>query len=46
MDDAPKGLEYIGTPTFHFLDANKKKLYMISGGKRTKGFLEALDSVH
>ena len=42
----PEHLEFIGTPTFHFLDSKGNKLSMITGGKNAKSFSKALDSIH
>lgn len=44
--EAPEGLEYIGTPTFYFLDSNKKIISQFSGGKNAKSFSKALGSIH
>lgn len=46
MDDIPAMLPYPGTPTFYFLDSNKKILSNFSGGKNAKSFSKALDSIH
>ena len=40
----PQNLEFIGTPTFYFLDADGKTVSTFSGGKNAKSFAKALDS--
>jgi thioredoxin-related protein len=42
----PENLEFIGTPTFYFLDSTGKIISTFSGGKNTKSFSKALDSIH
>lgn len=46
FDDIPEGLDYVGTPTFHFLNKKGEKIHRIDGGKHAKSFSDALDSVH
>lgn len=46
FDDVPDNLQYIGTPTFHFLDKDHKKVYRIDGGKNVKAFVKALNSIN
>ena len=43
-DKVPSKFEYIGTPTFHFVDKNGKKLDAIYGGLKAKSFLKQLDN--
>ncbi len=45
QDFMPEGLTFVGTPTFHFLDKNEKKLDRLDGGKNSKVFLEKLNAV-
>ena len=45
IDDVPNGLTFVGTPTFHFLDKNKKALSRIDGGKTVPSFLKALAQI-
>lgn len=45
QDFIPEGLSYFGTPTFHFLDKNEKKLDRINGGKNSKSFMEYIQKV-
>ena len=44
-DKIPVKFKYIGTPTFYFVDKNKKVIDGVSGGMRTKDFLKKLKSV-
>ena len=46
FDDVPNDLEYIGTPTFYFLDKDENKLYRFDGGKRVPSFIEMLDELN
>jgi len=41
-DFVPEGLGYIGTPTFHFLDASGKKLGRYDGGANVPTFMGIL----
>jgi thioredoxin-related protein len=41
-DFIPEGLGYIGTPTFHFLDANGKKIGRHNGGENVPTFMGVL----
>lgn len=41
-DFIPEGLGYMGTPTFHFLDANGKKIGRHDGGENVPTFLGIL----
>jgi len=44
-DLVPSGLDYIGTPTFHFLNADGIKIDRIDGGKKAEKFIEKLQEV-
>ncbi len=44
-DFIPEGLGYIGTPTFHFLNAKGEKLKRHDGGANIPTFLGILNSV-
>ena len=46
FDDVPKGMTFIGTPTFYFVDKNEKTLLRFDGGKTVPSFLKALDSIN
>lgn len=46
FDDIPNDLEYMGTPTFYFLDKNEKKLHRLNGGRRAPGFLKMLNEIN
>ncbi|MDF1875859.1 thioredoxin family protein [Sulfurimonas sp. SAG-AH-194-I05] len=46
FEEAPQSLDYIGTPTFYFLDKDAKKLGRISGGKNAKSFSQALEKIN
>ncbi|HZF69526.1 thioredoxin family protein [Sulfuricurvum sp.] len=41
-DFIPEGLGYIGTPTFHFLDANGKKIGRYDGAANVPNFMGIL----
>lgn len=41
-DFIPEGLGFIGTPTFHFLDANGKKIGRYDGGANIPKFMSIL----
>lgn len=41
----PSGLGFIGTPTFHFLDADGKKLHRHDGGANVPTFLGVIRNV-
>lgn len=41
-DFIPEGLGYMGTPTFHFLDANGKKIGRYDGGANVPTFMGIL----
>jgi len=41
-DFIPEGLGYIGTPTFHFLDAKGKKIGRYDGGANVQTFMGVL----
>lgn len=41
-DFIPEGLGYMGTPTFHFLDANGKKIGRYDGGANVPDFMGLL----
>jgi thiol:disulfide interchange protein len=40
-----KGFEYIGIPTFFFLDKNAKEKYKVIGGSKAKIFLQRLKGI-
>ena len=44
-DSIPAGLEYFATPTFYFLDADKKVLKRLNGGENAKEFSETLSTL-
>jgi thioredoxin-related protein len=46
FDDIPNNLEFIGTPTFHFLNKEEKTVLRIDGGKTTPSFLQALEKIN
>jgi len=41
----PEELEYFGTPTFYFLDAEENILKRVNGGENAKKFLQTLKEV-
>lgn len=44
-DFVPDGLTFIGTPTFHFVDKDEKKIDRIDGGINAKDFANKLKVV-
>ena len=44
-DSIPDGIEYFATPTFYFLDADKKVLKRLNGGENAKEFSETLSAL-
>ena len=44
-DSIPSGLDYFGTPTFHFINADGKKIDRIDGGKKVESFIKKLKEV-
>ncbi|MFA6196506.1 MAG: thioredoxin family protein [Sulfurimonas sp.] len=44
-DLIPNGLDYIGTPTFHFINAKGTKIDTIIGGKKVENFIKKLKEV-
>lgn len=44
-DFVPSGLGYIGTPTFHFLDAAGKKIGRLDGGANVPDFTEQIQTL-
>lgn len=46
FEEAPDNFEFFGTPTFYFLDKDKKVLERIDGGKRTPSFIETLEKLN
>lgn len=44
-DTVPEGLGYIGTPTFHFVDAKGKKIARHDGGVNIPAFMGILSSI-
>jgi thioredoxin-related protein len=44
-DKLPKGFEYIGIPTFFFLDKSAKEKYKIIGGSKAEVFLQRLKGI-
>ncbi|MCK9373208.1 MAG: thioredoxin family protein [Sulfuricurvum sp.] len=44
-DPLPDGLGYIGTPTFHFIDAKEKKLGRHDGGANIPTFMGILRNI-
>ncbi len=44
-DLIPEGLDFIGTPTFHFLGANGRKIDRLDGGANVKNFTEKIKEV-
>ena len=44
-DKLPKGFEYIGIPTFFFLDKNAKEKHRIIGGDKASKFLAELKAL-
>jgi thiol:disulfide interchange protein len=43
-DFIPDGLPYIGTPTFHFMNAHEIKKGRIDGGMNVKDFMQELEN--
>ncbi len=44
-DSIPSDLDYFGTPTFHFINADGKKIDRIDGGKKVENFIKKLKEV-
>jgi len=44
-DKLPKGFNYIGIPTFFFIDKNAKQRHKIIGGDRADRFLKKLEAL-
>lgn len=44
-DSIPKDLDYFGTPTFHFINADGKKIDRIDGGKKVESFIKKLKEI-
>ncbi|NOX15560.1 MAG: thioredoxin family protein [Epsilonproteobacteria bacterium] len=44
-DKLPKGFDYVGIPTFFFIDSNTKLIGKIIGGDRADRFLKKLKSI-
>ncbi|MFT5662535.1 MAG: thioredoxin-related protein [Sulfurimonas sp.] len=46
FDDLPEGMNFIGTPTFYFVDNNGKTLLRFDGGKTVPSFIKALNEIN
>lgn len=46
LDEALKGFDLFGTPTFYFMDAQLKKVGRIVGGAKVEPFLEELKKIN
>lgn len=44
-DLVPANLDFIGTPTFHFINANGRKIDRLDGGANVKDFTEKIKEV-